>query len=133
MQGRLKNHALVIWLFVLLFVIIGSGLHLAAGGAFLAALSGAPLLVFAFYRQSSAGSRQSIFRRVILLTRACEKLCPGASEQPLPEDYKTKSVEFLPTRTFAPPSMPFSVKFMRGPGKLSPKPSCPPISLCCSF
>ena len=55
MQGRLKNYALVIWLFVFLFGIIGSGLHLAAGGAFLAALSGAPLLVFAFYRQSSAG------------------------------------------------------------------------------
>jgi hypothetical protein len=29
-------------------------LHLAARGAFLAALSGVPLLVFAFYRQFSA-------------------------------------------------------------------------------
>ena len=34
---------------------------------------------------------------------------------------------------FAPPSLPFSAKFMLGPGKLSPKPSWPLISLCCSF
>jgi hypothetical protein len=40
--------------FVFLFVIIGGGLHLTPGGAFLAALSGTPLLVFAFYPQSSA-------------------------------------------------------------------------------
>ena len=37
MQGRLKNYALVICLFVFLFVIIGGGLHLNPSGAFLAA------------------------------------------------------------------------------------------------
>jgi hypothetical protein len=40
MQGRLKNYALVICLFVFLFVIIGSGLHLSPGAAFLAAATG---------------------------------------------------------------------------------------------
>ena len=43
MQGRLKNYALVICLFVFLFVIIGGGLHLAPGAAFLAAATGTPL------------------------------------------------------------------------------------------
>ena len=42
MQGRLKNYALVICLFVFLFVIVGGGLHLTLGGAFLAALSSTP-------------------------------------------------------------------------------------------
>ena len=47
MQGRLKTYVLVICLFVFLFVIIGGGLHLATGGAFLAAVTGTPLAIFA--------------------------------------------------------------------------------------
>lgn len=48
MQNSLKNYILVICLFVFLFVIIGGGLHLAPGGAFLAAATGTPLAIFAF-------------------------------------------------------------------------------------
>ena len=48
MHNSLKNYALVICLFVLLFVIIGGGLHLAPGGAFLAAVTGTPLVIYAF-------------------------------------------------------------------------------------
>ena len=48
MQGKLKNYALVICLFVFLFVIIGGGLHLNPGGAFLAKVTGTPLLIYAF-------------------------------------------------------------------------------------
>jgi peptidoglycan/LPS O-acetylase OafA/YrhL len=51
MHGRLKNYALVICLFVFLFVIIGGGLHLAPGGAFLAAVTGTPLVIYAFRRR----------------------------------------------------------------------------------
>ena len=58
MQGRLKNYALVICLFVFLFVIIGSGLHLAPGGAFLAAATGTPLVIYVFHRKSDKASRQ---------------------------------------------------------------------------
>ena len=49
MQERLKNYALVICLFVFLFVIIGGGLHLTPGGAFLAAVTGTPLVIYAFH------------------------------------------------------------------------------------
>ena len=57
MQGRLKNYALVICLFVFLFVIIGGGLHLNPGGAFLAAVTGTPLMIYAFNRRSSGDCR----------------------------------------------------------------------------
>ena len=50
MHGRLKNYALVICLFVFLFISIGNGLHLTPGAAFIGALSGTPLVIFAFNR-----------------------------------------------------------------------------------
>ena len=56
MQNSLKNYALVICLFVFLFVIIGGGLHLAPGGAFLAAVTGTPLAIFAFQSRFGQGS-----------------------------------------------------------------------------
>ena len=56
MQNRLENYALVICLFVFLFVIIGAGLHLAPGGAFLAAVTGTPLAIFAFQSRFGQGS-----------------------------------------------------------------------------
>jgi len=55
MENRLKNYALVICLFVFLFLIIGGGLHLAPGGAFLAAVTGTPLVIFAFQSRLGAG------------------------------------------------------------------------------
>jgi hypothetical protein len=51
MHERLKNGALVICLFVFLFVIIGGGLHLNPSGAFLAAMTGTPLVIYAFRRR----------------------------------------------------------------------------------
>jgi hypothetical protein len=55
MYNRLKNCALVICLFVFLFVIIGGGLHLAPGGAFLAAVTGTPLAIYAFQSRFRQG------------------------------------------------------------------------------
>ena len=57
MQVRLKNYALVICVFVFLFVIIGGGLHLAPGGALLAAVTGTPLVIYAFRRRFDGDSR----------------------------------------------------------------------------
>ena len=57
MQGRLKNYGLVICLFVFLFVIIGGGLHLNPSGAFLAAASGTPLVIYVFRRRPNGASR----------------------------------------------------------------------------
>ena len=63
MHERLKNYALVICLFVFLFVCIGSGLHLTPGTAFIGALSGTPLVIFAFNRWCDARSRREEARR----------------------------------------------------------------------
>jgi hypothetical protein len=43
--AKIKHAALVSCLFVFLFVVIGGGLHLNPGGAFLAAATGTPLVV----------------------------------------------------------------------------------------
>ena len=48
MQERLKSYWLVLCLFVFLFVTLGAGFHLNPAGAFVAALSGTPLVIYAF-------------------------------------------------------------------------------------
>jgi len=63
MHGRLKNYALVICLFVFLFISIGNGLHLTPGAAFIGALSGTPLVIFAFNRWCHARCRREETRR----------------------------------------------------------------------
>jgi hypothetical protein len=60
MRGRLKTYALVICLFVFLFVIMGGGLHLNPSGAFLAAVTGTPLVIYAFHRRFSGASRPEV-------------------------------------------------------------------------
>jgi hypothetical protein len=50
MREKLKHYALVICLFFFLFVVIGNGLHLTSAASFIGALSGTPLVVFAFNR-----------------------------------------------------------------------------------
>ena len=53
MRSKVKNYALVFCLFVFLFIVLGGGLHMNPGGAFLAAATGTPLVVCAFNRKSS--------------------------------------------------------------------------------
>ncbi len=62
MQGRLKSYSLVVCLFVFLFVVIGGGFHLNPGGALAAALSGTPLVIYAFNCWSSAQLREEQVR-----------------------------------------------------------------------
>lgn len=50
MRRKLKTCCLALCLFVFLFVVIGGGLHLGAGGALLGAMSGTPLVIFAYNR-----------------------------------------------------------------------------------
>jgi len=45
MRSRLKSYSLGACLFVFLFVVVGAGLHLNPMGAFVAALSGTPLVI----------------------------------------------------------------------------------------
>ena len=53
MLAKIKQAALIGCLFVFLFIVIGGGLHLNAGGAFLAAATGTPLVIHFFNRQWS--------------------------------------------------------------------------------
>jgi hypothetical protein len=62
MHNRIKNYALVICLFVFLFVCIGNDLHLSPGAAFVAALFGTPLVIFAFSRWSDFSRREEARR-----------------------------------------------------------------------
>ena len=63
MHERLKNYTLVVCLFVFLFVCIGNDLHLSPGAAFMGALSGTPLVIFAFNRWCDARCRKEEARR----------------------------------------------------------------------
>ena len=57
-HSKVKNYALVFCLFVFLFVTIGGGLHMNPGGAFLAAASGTPLMIYAFNRKSKGNKEE---------------------------------------------------------------------------
>ena len=57
MHSKVKNYALVCCLFVFLFVTIGGGLHMNPGGAFLAAVTGTPLMIYAFNRKYKGDCR----------------------------------------------------------------------------
>ncbi len=57
MYRKVKNYSLVVCLFVFLFVVVGGGLHMNPGGAFLAAATGTPLMIYAFNRRSSGDCR----------------------------------------------------------------------------
>ena len=50
-------NALVFCLFVFLFIVLGGGLHMNPGGAFLAAATGTPLMIYVFNRRFSGDCR----------------------------------------------------------------------------
>lgn len=51
MPTKIKQVGLIACLFLFLFVVIGGGLHLSPGGAFLAAATGTPLVMHFFNRR----------------------------------------------------------------------------------
>ena len=51
MVTKIKQGSLVVCLFLFLFVVIGGGLHLNPGGAFLAAATGTRLVIYVFNRR----------------------------------------------------------------------------------
>jgi hypothetical protein len=55
-RTKFNQISLGVCLFVFLFVVIGGGLHLSSGGAFLAAVTGTPLVLHLLNRQGSGGS-----------------------------------------------------------------------------
>ncbi len=79
MRAKIKQTLLIVCLFLFLFVVIGSGLHLEPGGALIAAATGTPLLVYVFNRRLARG-------RVELDLRAGREgnsaTCDGPAECP---------------------------------------------------
>jgi hypothetical protein len=73
MLWRLKNYALVICLFVFLFVVIGNGLHLTPAASLIAAMSGTPLVIFAFSCWHDAQCRGGDARLPSQVTREWER------------------------------------------------------------
>jgi len=51
MRTKIKQYSLIVCMFLFLFVVIGGGLHLNPGGAFIAAATGTPLLIYVFNRR----------------------------------------------------------------------------------
>ena len=90
MPARIKHAVLVACLFVFLFVVIGAGLHLNPGGAFLAAATGTPLVVHFFNRRClareferdpSPASRSPGFARSVAEPEASASEAPTALRQ----------------------------------------------------
>jgi hypothetical protein len=65
MQRRPKETILVVCLFLFLFVVLGGGLHLSPSGAFLASLTGTPLVVHAFNVWSGKSRETPSSHRVV--------------------------------------------------------------------
>lgn len=57
-RKQVRQVSLVICLFLFLLVVVGGGLHLNPGGAFLAAVTGTPLIINVFNRRSRESSVQ---------------------------------------------------------------------------
>jgi hypothetical protein len=55
-RKQVRQISLVTCLFLFLFVVVGAGLHLNPGGAFLAAVTGTPLIIHVFNRWSRESS-----------------------------------------------------------------------------
>ena len=51
MRTKIKRYSLIVCLFLFLVVVSGGGLHLSAGGAFIASVTGTPLLIYVFNRR----------------------------------------------------------------------------------
>jgi hypothetical protein len=79
MHSKARNYSLVFCRFVFLFVIIGGGLHLNPGGAFLAAATGTPLVICVFSRRFNEASRaeegraESLSNEVAYVSRKTDK------------------------------------------------------------
>jgi hypothetical protein len=78
--GKMKQYALGACLFTFLFVIIGRGVHLNPEGAFLAAVSGTPLVIHIFNRwlDSQAGGPDLLARND---TRPLARRAPSRGEE----------------------------------------------------
>jgi hypothetical protein len=74
---KAKRISLAACLFLFLFVVIGNGLHLGPAGAFLAAASGTPMLIYVFNQLSAATTAKGRNGRVSQGTACTDGFDPG--------------------------------------------------------
>jgi hypothetical protein len=78
LRTKIKRTLLMVCLFLFLFVVIGGGLHLSAGGALIAAATGTPLLIYGFSRWLTRGLVEPDLR----FRRKCHSAtCGGLAER----------------------------------------------------
>lgn len=65
MGQKLKCYALVCCLFVFLFIVLGGGLRLNPGGAFLGAATGTPVIVYGFSRLCGRGAEKKDLNQAV--------------------------------------------------------------------
>ena len=63
MRIKAKRISLAACLFLFLFVVVGNALHLNPAGAFLAAATGTPLLIYVFNQRSATTTTNGKFLR----------------------------------------------------------------------
>jgi hypothetical protein len=76
-RTKIKQCSLIVCLFLFLFVVIGGGLHLNPGGAFIAAATGTPLLIY-------------VFNRRLARERIEPDFCPPRKNHPAARDASTE-------------------------------------------
>jgi hypothetical protein len=76
-RTKIKQYSLIVCLFLFMFVAIGGGLHLNPGGAFIAAATGTPLLIY-------------VFNRRLVRERIEPDLCPPRKNHPAARDAPTE-------------------------------------------
>jgi hypothetical protein len=74
---KAKRISLVACLFLFLFVVIGNALHLNPAGAFLAAATATPLLIYAFNQRSAKTTAAGRTAPVSQGTVRADRLDPG--------------------------------------------------------
>jgi hypothetical protein len=80
--AKIKQAALIGCLFVFLFIVIGGGLHLNPGEAFLAAVTGTPLVIHFFKRE---WLRRAVERDSFLVSRSsgyARNIAEGEARRP---------------------------------------------------
>ncbi len=73
MQTKAKRISLVACLFLFLFVVVGNALHLNPAGAFLAAATGTPLLIYVFNQRSATTTKNGKFSRSAVCADGCNQ------------------------------------------------------------
>lgn len=81
MRQKVKEALLIICLFLFLLIVVGAGLHLSPAGAFMAALTGTPLILHAFNLWSrSLSANVRLARHVMTIEEDDPRTCESREQ-----------------------------------------------------